>query len=74
MDMGAERAARATRVFISYARADGADIARQLRDELRRHGVDVWLDTDDIRGGDLDLNHLQPLLLAAPPADTKLIC
>jgi WD40 repeat protein len=39
------------RVFISYARQDGADAAQNLSHALRAAGCDVWLDTDRIRGG-----------------------
>ena len=45
----------ARRVFISYARKDGTDVAHQLRDALRGgdcgNGCEVWLDTERIRGG-----------------------
>jgi hypothetical protein len=39
------------RVFISYARRDAADLARQLRDYLGAEGLDPWLDTARIGGG-----------------------
>lgn len=37
-------------VFISYVR-DNSDQVDKLADELRRHGVSVWLDRDDILPG-----------------------
>jgi WD40 repeat protein len=52
MEVGAPRAPEITGVFISYSRTDGAEIAHQLRDKLTQHNVNVWLDTDQIRGGD----------------------
>ena len=41
------------RVFISYARKDGAATSHRLRDLLREMNFDVWLDTDPgrINGG-----------------------
>jgi hypothetical protein len=38
-------------VFISYARKDGAQLAKQLLSDLRQEGFDVWLDTQEIAGG-----------------------
>jgi hypothetical protein len=38
-------------VFISYARKDGAQLAKRLLGDLRREGFDVWLDTQEIAGG-----------------------
>ena len=38
------------KVFISYVRED-ADQVRRLTDELKSHGVDVWVDTDRILPG-----------------------
>lgn len=38
-------------VFISYARADAADFARQLHDELEKMGLNMWLDVEDIPPG-----------------------
>ncbi|MEM9953297.1 MAG: TIR domain-containing protein [Chloroflexota bacterium] len=35
-------------VFISYARADGADFARDLHDSLEDMGLNMWLDEEDI--------------------------
>jgi hypothetical protein len=42
---------RPTRVFISYARRDGAALAGRLRADLTKVGVDVWHDIHDIPPG-----------------------
>ena len=34
-----------SRVFISYARKDGAALARRLQKDLKEQGFDAWLDT-----------------------------
>jgi len=39
------------RVFISYARKDGAALAQRLQSDLTKEGLDVWLDTQRIGGG-----------------------
>ena len=38
-------------VFMSYARED-MDAARRIADALRSHGVEVWFDQNELRGGD----------------------
>jgi hypothetical protein len=38
------------RVFISYSRRD--KLATDVCEDLRRHGMDVWVDTESIRGGE----------------------
>jgi TolB-like protein/cytochrome c-type biogenesis protein CcmH/NrfG len=38
-------------VFLSYARED-ADVARRIAEALRSHGVEVWFDQNELRGGD----------------------
>ena len=38
-------------MFLSYARED-ADAARRIADALRSHGVEVWFDQNELRGGD----------------------
>lgn len=38
-------------VFISYARED-SDAARRIAEALRSHGVEVWFDQNELRGGD----------------------
>jgi hypothetical protein len=39
------------RVFISYARKDGAKLAQRLKKDLQAKGFDAWLDTNRISGG-----------------------
>jgi hypothetical protein len=39
------------RVFISYARKDGAVLAQRLQASLQENGFDAWLDTQRILGG-----------------------
>ena len=39
------------RVFISYARKDGARLAQRLHRDLKTQGFDPWLDTGRIAGG-----------------------
>ena len=39
------------RVFISYARKDGAALAQRLQSDLANQGFDAWLDTERIAGG-----------------------
>jgi hypothetical protein len=46
MSSGSTRA-----VFLSYARED-TDAARRISDALRTHGVEVWFDQNELRGGD----------------------
>jgi TolB-like protein/tetratricopeptide (TPR) repeat protein len=38
-------------VFLSYARED-TDAARRIAEALRSHGVEVWFDQSELRGGD----------------------
>src|ERR1017187_7578833 len=40
-----------SRVFISYARKDGAALAQRLQKDLNVQGFDAWLDTQRITGG-----------------------
>jgi WD40 repeat protein len=40
-----------SRVFISYARKDGADLAQRLQSDLGKEGFDAWLDKQRIEGG-----------------------
>jgi len=40
-----------SKVFISYARKDGADLAQRLQADLRAKRFDAWLDTQRIAGG-----------------------
>lgn len=39
------------RIFISYARKDGAELAQRLQSDLTQQGFDAWLDTKRIGGG-----------------------
>jgi WD40 repeat protein len=39
------------RIFISYARKDGALLAQRLQSDLTKEGFDAWLDTQRFRGG-----------------------
>ena len=41
----------AAAIFISYARED-TEAARRIADALRSHGVEVWFDQSELRGGD----------------------
>jgi WD40 repeat protein len=41
----------ARRVFISYARKDGTELAKRLQGDLSSSGYDVWVDTQRIAGG-----------------------
>ena len=38
-------------VFLSYASED-AEAAKRICDALRAGGIEVWLDTSELRGGD----------------------
>lgn len=40
-----------SRIFISYARSDGAILAQRLQSDLTKAGFDTWLDTQGIAGG-----------------------
>ena len=40
-----------SRVFISYARKDGAALAQRLQNDLNEQGFDAWLDIQRILGG-----------------------
>ena len=42
-----------SRVFISYARKDGADLAQRLQSDLGKEGFDAWLDTQRLSAGDI---------------------
>jgi hypothetical protein len=39
------------RIFISYARKDGAVLAQRLQSDLTKEGFDSWFDTQRISGG-----------------------
>lgn len=38
-------------VFISYAHADGGELASRLAVDLKSHGYDVWMDIERLKGG-----------------------
>jgi WD40 repeat protein len=40
-----------SRIFISYARRDGAKLAQRLQKDLEDSGFDTWLDIQRIKGG-----------------------
>ena len=40
-----------SRIFISYARKDGALLAQRLQSDLTKEGFDAWLDTQQIGSG-----------------------
>jgi WD40 repeat protein len=42
---------RSARVFLSYARADGEDFARKLREDLEAAGIPCWMDRFGMEGG-----------------------
>jgi hypothetical protein len=42
-----------SRVFISYARKDGATLAQRLQKDLKEQGFDAWLDTRRLTAGDI---------------------
>jgi TIR domain/NB-ARC domain len=42
-----------SRVFISYARKDGADLAQRLHEDLTDEGFAVWLDVERLTAGDV---------------------
>jgi WD40 repeat protein len=43
--------AKQQRIFVSYARQDGMELALRLKKDLANAGFDVWLDTQRIKGG-----------------------
>ena len=45
------RGLRHLKVFISYARKDGAALAQRLQADLGATGFDAWLDTQRLAGG-----------------------
>src|ERR1022692_3978647 len=40
-----------SRIFISYAHRDGAELAARLQKDLNSRGFDAWLDKQRLRGG-----------------------
>jgi WD40 repeat protein len=50
------------RVFISYAHADGGDLAVRLLGSMQGLGFDVWLDNERLKGGDRWSNEIESAL------------
>jgi len=50
-DEAIETSEQPSRVFISYARRDGEDLAREIRQRLEREGISVWQDRVKMEGG-----------------------
>jgi WD40 repeat protein len=71
-----------SRVFISYARKDGASLAQRLLSDLTKAGFDAWVDTQRISGGAIwsteverEIDACQVMLaLLSPGAYTSEIC
>jgi WD40 repeat protein len=69
-------------IFISYARRDGAALARRLKADLESNGFDAWLDTSEISGGavwsleiERELDHRQvTIALLSPGSYASEIC
>ena len=50
------------RIFISYARADGSELANRLFHDLKANDsedFEPWLDQEDLRGGDNWEKHIE---------------
>lgn len=54
----------APRLFASYARQD-APAVRTVVDAVRRHGIDVWLDVDELRPGEVFADQVRQALSEA---------
>jgi len=52
------------KIFLSYARKDGAAAAARLRTELERAGFTVWRDIEEMRGGQAWKEQLRAALRA----------
>ena len=68
------------RIFISYARKDGAALAQRLRSDLAKQGFDAWLDTQRIKRGavwsteierEIDTRQVTVALLSPASSDRK---
>lgn len=42
-----------SRIFISYAHRDGAELAQRLQTDLANEGFDAWLDIERLHGGEV---------------------
>ncbi len=49
--MSLKRRTETPRVFLSYARSDGEDLARALRERLEAEGIPLWQDRIGMEGG-----------------------
>ena len=66
------------RIFVSYARADGEDLARDIVELLTEHALAAWLDHLDLDGGadwwrqvEAALQRVEHLVLVLTPAALK---
>lgn len=50
--LGLDPFVRYCKVFVSYRRADGGDVATQIHRHLREKGYQAFLDTEEIEGGE----------------------
>jgi len=64
----AMRGLRHLKVFISYARKDGAALAQRLQADLGATGFDAWLDTQRIAGGAIWTREIEQALDACQVA------
>jgi hypothetical protein len=62
------------RIFISYARRDGEEFARRLRERLIEAGFSLWQDRTSMEGGkdwwdqiDEALRHVEYMVLVMTP-------
>lgn len=54
-----------SRIFISYAHRDAADLAQRLQADLRQNGLDSWLDTKRLTMGDVWTREIEKAIDAA---------
>jgi WD40 repeat protein len=54
-----------SRIFISYAHRDAADLAQRLQADLRQNGLDAWLDTARLTVGDVWSREIEKAVDAA---------
>jgi hypothetical protein len=55
----------AIKIFLSYARKDGSELARRLHDDLKARGFSPWLDKHRIAGGASWTDDIEQVLDAA---------
>ncbi len=71
-----------SRIFISYARKDGTELAQSLQSDLQKRGYDAWLDKQRIEGGESWTNTIEQaideadylLALMTPGSYASAIC